>query len=321
MYDHFQRKIDYMRISITDRCNLRCRYCMPDDINLLPMDEILRYEEILDVCRQVVELGIVKFKITGGEPLVRRGCTDLIRQIKQLPGVEQVTLTTNGIRLKECLPQLKEAKLDGINISLDTLKRERFQAITRFDQLDQVLDGIYAAVEEGFRVKINCVLQKGSNDDEWLDLLALAKDMPLDVRFIELMPIGDGKTQEMVSNITLIEALQEIYPDMVRDECIHGNGPAIYYQIPGFLGSVGFISAIHGKFCSSCNRIRMTATGDIKPCLCFDTKVSVKDAVRKGDLSLVKNLLEKAILDKPKMHCFEEIAEITEIKRMVQIGG
>lgn len=321
MKDLQGRDINYMRISITDRCNLRCKYCMPDGIELLPMSEILSFEEIIRVCRQAVELGITRFKITGGEPLVRKGCASLIREIKRLPGVEQVTMTTNGVLLSGYLEQLSEAGLDAVNISLDTLHRKEFAELTGADHLPEVLESIDAAVESGLRVKVNAVLQKGKNADEWQQLLELAKDRPLDVRFIEMMPIGRGRECMGIANDELLKQIQENYPGVCKDERVHGNGPAVYYHIPGFAGSVGFISAIHGVFCSSCNRIRMTATGDLKPCLCYQDSVSVREAARYGTDEEVRARLEEAITMKPKQHCFDEEQGITEQRKMVQIGG
>ena len=310
-----------MRISITDRCNLRCRYCMPDGITLIPMEQILSYEEIVTVCEEAVSLGIRRFKITGGEPLVRKGCIDLIAEIKKIPDVEQVTMTTNGILLPNALPALKEAGLDAVNISLDTLSRERFQQISGFDRLQEVLDGIHMAVDLGLRVKLNSVLQKGINDEEWQDILELARALPLDVRFIELMPIGQGQRQEMVANPELLSRIISIYGGVEEDSAFHGNGPAVYYRIPGFRGSVGLISALHGKFCASCNRIRMTSTGEIKPCLCYEKSYSVRQAVREQNRMEIRRILEEAIGEKPQMHCFEDKDGITEQKKMVQIGG
>ena len=263
------RTIDYMRISITDRCNLRCKYCMPQDIQKVSMNELLTYEEIETVCREAVKLGIRKFKITGGEPLVRKGAADLIRKIKEIPGVEQVTLTTNGILLEEHLDTLLLAGLDAVNVSLDTLDEKRYEEITGFGGLRTVLSAIDTALDSGLTVKVNTVLQPGINDGEWNSLLDLAQKRKLDVRFIEMMPIGAGKQYQTVSNQELLARVQETYPGVGKDERIHGNGPAVYYRIPGFLGSIGFISAIHGVFCEYCNRIRMTATGDLKPCLCY----------------------------------------------------
>ena len=321
MKDLQGRDINYMRISITDRCNLRCKYCMPDGIELLPMSEILRFEEILKVCRQAVALGITRFKITGGEPLVRRRCVELIRQIKALPGVEQVTMTTNGVLLSRYLDGLLDAGLDAVNISLDTLDRRRFEEITGFDQLPEVLKSIDAAASSGLRVKVNAVLQKDKNAEEWQDILNIAEKQSIDVRFIEMMPIGKGRECDGISNDDLLREIQKQYPGVCKDDSVHGNGPAVYYHIPGFIGSVGFISAIHGVFCSSCNRIRMTATGDLKPCLCYRDTVSVRDAARYGTDQEIREKLQEAVEMKPKQHCFDMNEDITEQHKMVQIGG
>lgn len=321
MKDLQGRTIEYMRVSITDRCNLRCKYCMPEGIRLLPMDELLTFEEILKVCRQAAVLGIRKFKVTGGEPLVRKGCSELIRELKKVPGVEQVTMTTNGILLNENLGELLNAGLDAVNISLDTLDKRRYEEITGFDKLGSVLSAIDAAADSGLRVKVNAVLQSGVNEGEWRKLLEFARDRMVDVRFIEMMPIGYGKQCGLVSNEELLEKVKEAYPGVEKDDRIHGNGPAVYYQIPGFQGNVGFISAIHGVFCDSCNRIRMTATGDLKPCLCYQDSLSVKKAVRNGSDDEVRDMIRRTILMKPRKHCFEQMQNVTEHKKMVQIGG
>ena len=321
MRDSYGRTIEYMRISITDRCNLRCRYCMPDGAKWIPMSEILTYEEIVRICQEAVQIGITRFKITGGEPLVRRGCADLIRLIRQIPGAEEVTMTTNGVLLGEKLEELLAAGLDAVNISLDTLIPEKYQEITGFDELERVRGSISKAVKSGIRVKINTVLQKGINEEEWQNLAELAKDQNLDVRFIELMPIGHGKQLTCVSNTEVFQKLSDHYGTLLPDPDTHGNGPARYYTVEGFQGSIGFISAIHGKFCNSCNRIRLTATGDLKPCLCYQERISVKDALRSGDTKEAQKLLAQAIFQKPAAHCFETLSSITEDAEMSRIGG
>lgn len=335
MKDSYGRTIDYMRISITDRCNLRCRYCMPEAIKWLPMEEILTYEEIERICREAVALQINRFKITGGEPLVRRGCPELIRMIKNIPGTKQVTMTTNGILLGDCIDELKRAGLDAVNVSLDTLDEKRYGEITGYRELPRVLRSIQCAVEAGIPVKINVVLQEGINEDEWWKLAELAREYPVDVRFIELMPIGHGKGNRGVSNDQLLERMRQRYQgpensdvsevlgeqEIQLDPGIHGNGPAVYYMIPGFRGSIGFISALHGKFCDSCNRIRLSSTGEVKPCLCFKDSISVRDVVRRGELEEVRRLLAQAIMRKPQMHEFEVDTKVTERKQMSQIGG
>lgn len=313
-----------MRISITDRCNLRCRYCMPDGVELMSMDRILTYEEIVSVVTEAAKLGISRIKITGGEPLARLGCSDLITGIKEVPGIEQVTMTTNGVLLADYLDELIEAGLDAVNISLDSLKRDRYKRITRFDKLSEVLNSIDKAVEAGLKVKVNAVLQKGVNEDEILDIAHLAKDRRIDVRFIELMPIGCGDSSKGISNVDVLKVLESGYGKAVSDNSVHGNGPAVYYNLLGFAGSVGFISAMHGKFCSSCNRIRMTAQGYIKPCLCYEEGVDIFETLRsdvenKGDR--IRELIARAIEMKPCEHEFEDPRRVTENRRMVQIGG
>ena len=321
MIDAEGRTIDYMRISITDRCNLRCRYCMPDGITQVAMSEILTYEEIRKVCMFAAELGIRKIKITGGEPLVRKGCVDLIQMIKEIPGIIQVTMTTNGVLLKENLEALKRAGLDGINISLDTLDYEKYYKITGTDACGTVLEAVKAAAESGIRTKVNSVLQDAGDRQEWRPLIRLAEKNPVDVRFIELMPIGCGKKNTGVSNLELLEDMKKAYPDISKDTRIHGNGPAVYYQIPGFEGSIGFISAMHGKFCSTCNRIRLTSTGDLKPCLCYGDTYPLRELLRGGADDEIREQIKKAIENKPAAHCFEEPGAITEAHQMAQIGG
>lgn len=329
MIDGYGRTIEYMRISITDRCNLRCRYCMPDGVKLVPMSDILSFEEIEEICRAAAGLGIKKIKVTGGEPLVRRGCAAFIGRLKKIPGIEEVTLTTNGVLLTQQIYALCENGLDAVNVSLDTLSRCNYEQITGKDELLHVLEGIQAVLDAGIRIKINSVLQKGQNDTEWRHLLELAKSEPIDVRFIEMMPIGYGKQFETIYNDDIQQKIREIYPDLQEDARVHGNGPATYYYIPGFKGSIGFISAIHGKFCDTCNRIRLTSQGMVKPCLCYGKSYNLKEILRNSGESLgtegmnllLKQRLQTAILEKPEQHCFEHLADITEEKDMIQIGG
>ena len=326
MLDRFGRSIDYMRVSITDRCNLRCRYCMPDGVELLSMRSILTYEEIQEICAAAAALGVRKLKVTGGEPLVRLGCADLIRELKAVPGIEQVTMTTNGVLLGKYLPELLSAGLDAVNVSLDTLDRERYAAITGRDELPSVLESIDAVLASPLRLKINAVLQKGMNDGEWLALAEMAKDKALDVRFIEMMPIGLGKQIEGVANTVLRSELSRRFPDLEEDASVHGNGPASYVRIPGWKGGVGFISAIHGKFCDQCNRIRLTSQGTLKPCLCYGETTDLMPILRDETAGAertaqLRSVLEKAIWGKPKQHCFEELENITEKARMASIGG
>ncbi len=323
--DRFGRRIDYLRLSVTDRCNLRCCYCMPRGLESrkVTMAEILSYEELLRAAEAAAALGIRRFKITGGEPLCRRGCTDFIGRLKQLPGVEQVTLTTNGVLLAEELPQLLSAGLDAVNISLDSLNPQTYAAITGYDVLPQVLQGLRAALSAGLPVKLNTVLTEGCNAEDWRVLLALAEAEPLDVRFIELMPIGCGRQQRGVSNVALLQEIRARYPGLEKDPRRHGNGPAVYYRIPGFRGSVGFISAVHEKFCDRCNRLRLTAEGQLKPCLCYGEAVDLRELLRRPDSSaaMLQAAIRQAVQQKPQGHCFEDITAVTEVKKMAEIGG
>ena len=321
MHDAYGRDINYIRISITDKCNLRCRYCMPEGIDILPMSSLLSLEEIVAVCRQASLLGIDRIKVTGGEPLVRRGVTELVGMLKALPGIRQVTMTTNGTLLTRYLPDLIRSGLDGINISLDTLDRDRYRYITGTDQLEEVLSGIEEAAASRIPVKINSVLMRGVNDKDWRSLISLAEKRPVDVRFIEMMPIGAGSRYDSIANTDLYELIKGEYPDIVEDGTVHGNGPAVYYRIPGYIGSIGFISAMHGKFCSACNRIRMTAVGGLKPCLCYDSSVNIRDILRNQGEEAVAEVLKQVIYRKPRAHCFEHQDEITEKKKMIEIGG
>lgn len=324
MIDSHGRKIDYMRISITDRCNLRCQYCMPEEIKSMEHSEILRFEELLELCSHAVTLGITKFKVTGGEPLVRKGCLSFLRSLKSIPGVEQVTLTTNGVLLKEVLPELEAIGIDGINISLDTLSPDTYEKMTQRKEFTGVLDSIIAAQASKIRTKINCVLLKGINDHEFFDLIHLAKDYQLDVRFIEIMPIGYGKGFEGFDKKDLLEKIAEKYPDYQVEHQIHGNGPASYVKIPGFKGCIGFIDAIHGKFCDQCNRIRLTSDGILKLCLYYENGLDIKKILRSGASS--EELLEamkSIIYKKPAEHQFHLTAKegTEELKNMSQIGG
>ncbi len=321
MLDQYGRMINYMRVSVTDKCNLRCRYCMPEGVDRVPMSDLLTMEEIAAVCRQASLLGIDRIRITGGEPLVRKGVTELVEMLSALPEIKEVTLTTNGVLLGSFLPDLIRGGLKGINISLDTLDRDRYKKITGKDCMGKVLEAIQESVTAGLKVKINAVLMQDMNDQEWPDLIRLAKEQPVDVRFIEMMPIGAGALFDGVSNQILFNRIKDRYPDIEEDPDKHGNGPAVYYRLPGFQGSIGFISPIHGKFCAGCNRIRMTAMGDLKPCLCYETSTGIREILRSRGEEAVGQVLREIIYNKPKAHCFENREKITERNKMIAIGG
>jgi len=321
--DRFGRTINYLRISVTDRCNLRCRYCMPDGIERLPMTEILTYEEIAFVCARAAELGIDQFRITGGEPLVRKNCAALVSMLKGIPGIRRVAMTTNGVLLAEQVEELLKAGLDAVNISLDSTDREQYRAITGMDKLDLVLASVRTASGK-LPVKINCVVQRGINEDAPVPLAALARDLPVDVRFIELMPIGAGRDLAPVPNVSVLAMLEKQYGKMAEDPDPRGSGPAFYFRPEGFSGRIGFISAVHGKFCGECNRLRLTSTGELKPCLCYADRIPLREILRGDEADKAERIREKireAVMRKPQAHCFETGNNVTEHRRMSQIGG
>jgi cyclic pyranopterin phosphate synthase len=321
MLDSYGRRIDYLRISLTDKCNLRCSYCLPHGVKLVPMEDLLTLEEIAAIVRCGAGLGIDRIRLTGGEPLVRRGLPELMAMLQGIEGLKEVAMTTNGLLLRQYLPMLKERGLKSVNISLDTLDAEIYRQITGYDGLQEVLAAIDAALSAGLKVKVNAVLMAGINADSYKDLAGLAKAQPLDVRFIELMPIGEGRHFMGVSNEALLQDLERDFGRPERDDRIHGNGPARYYRIPGFQGSIGFISAMHRKFCGSCNRIRLTAMGELKPCLCYDTAVDLRTLLRTRGEAALPEAIRQAVARKPEAHCFETADHITEQRRMASIGG
>ena len=322
MTDQFGRNIDYLRVSVTDRCNLRCRYCMPDGVCLAAHEDILRYEEILRICEMAVRLGITKFKVTGGEPLARRGCVDFIRALKALPGVEQVTLTTNGLLLATVLNELEEIGIDGINISLDSLDGALFAALSGgpLDGPQRVLACLDECIGRGIRTKVNAVLLE-ENRAEWPKLAALAA-RGADVRFIEKMPIGPGRELRGADPDEALRDLQAHWPDLHPVDEARGNGPARYFASAALKGRIGVIDAVSHKFCSSCNRVRLTSTGRLKPCLCYDDNADLRALVRGGaaDDELLA-VMRQTIYAKPRAHCFDAVQDITERRGMNQIGG
>ncbi|EDQ97525.1 molybdenum cofactor biosynthesis protein A [Intestinibacter bartlettii DSM 16795] len=298
---------------------------MPEEgIESIPHDEILTYDEILRICEIVSELGIRKIKITGGEPLVRKDIVNLIRDIKNIDKIEQVTLTTNGILLHEMLDDLYDAGIDAINISLDTLNKDNFKKITRRDGLEKVLMSIDKAYDLGIRVKINCLAIRDFNLRELVEIASFAKDREIDVRFIELMPIGFGKKYTQIDNDEILSILESRFGtfEIVTEK--RGNGPAKYYRNQNMKGCIGFISAISHEFCESCNRIRLTSSGFLKLCLHYNKGIDLKEPIRNGisDEDL-KKLIHDTIWNKPISHKFGHASEEQdiELKNMVQIGG
>lgn len=319
MIDSFGRKINYLRISLTDRCNLRCAYCMPLEgiKNKIKHDDILSLEEMYELIKVFVKLGVNKIRLTGGEPLARKGIIELIEKISALEGVKDLTITTNGILLKEYAQSLKDAGLNRLNISLDTLKPDKYKEITRGGDLSKVFEGIKEAKRVGLEpIKINTVLIGDFNDDEILDLINITKEDYIDVRFIELMPIGeaaDWAKEKFISNEKILEVAKDLIP--VEREDI--SSPAVYYKLPDGKGKVGIINPITCKFCEYCNRIRLTSTGKLKTCLHSNMEVDLREALRK-EMDLEKLIID-SIYKKEESHHLEDGNYIT--RNMNQIGG
>ena len=238
--------------------------------------------------------------------------------LKEIPGIEKIAMTTNGTLVRAVLPQLVEAGLDEVNISLDTLDAETFAEITGQDLLPEVLKSIDASLAAGLKVKVNAVSMP---DTDWKRLITLAKDKPVDVRFIELMPIGAGKESKGRSNEELFKEILSEFPELQADDSVHGAGPAVYYKIPGYQGSIGLISAMHGKFCNSCNRMRLTSTGFLKTCLCYEDGMDLRSILRGGSPEKLLDAMARTIYGKPAEHCFEQPDQITEAHGMSAIGG
>lgn len=317
MIDNFNRQINYLRVSVTELCNLRCRYCMPEEgVPKRDHDEMMTAEETLMAIQAAVDLGINKIRITGGEPLVKRGIVKLCKAVADMPGIEEVCITTNGILLTKYAAELKEAGVDRLNISLDTLDPEKFHYITRIGDLDDVLKGLKAAKDAGFEnTKINCVLMGGFNDDEIEAFVDLTREEPIEVRFIELMPIGGGIDFDKQQFVSCEEVLKRV-PELVSIK--QEDGVARLYQIPGAPGRVGLIRPISCEFCEGCNKIRLTADGKIKPCLHSSQEVPLKGLAGEE----MKAALEKAILEKPQRRGELDAENPSEAGRdMNQIGG
>ncbi len=322
MQDSLSRTIDYMRVSITDRCNLRCQYCMPNDLPWVEHSAILRYEEFLEICGATADLGIRTIKVTGGEPLARKGSVDFLARLKELPGIERVTLTTNGLLLEPHVAALAGMGLDGVNISLDTLRREVYQRLTGSDGLAKVLATLEKTVASGLKVKINCVPILGVNDGEVADIAALAAEIPVDVRFIELMPTASSQAFTGLSGEEVLFRLLEKYPDLSPTSERRGYGPARYYASEGLLGRIGLIAAVSNHFCGECNRIRLTSQGFLKLCLYHEQGVDLRRLLRQGaGREELAAAIEEAILQKPQSHHFGQEDEKHGIKNMSRIGG
>lgn len=318
MYDQYNRKINYLRLSLTDRCNLHCRYCQPEISEHVPHNEILRYEELLRICRAALQLGISKFKITGGEPLLRKGCSDFIAGLKQMEGVEQVTLTTNGTLLAQQLPALIAAGVDSINVSLDTLDAAYYTELTG-GSLDSVLKSLQELQSAGIPFKLNCVPLAENGLSDIRQLLQLAHRYNAPLRFIELMPLDCNADLKGLSGSEIRSLLEQEGLQLQPDAQRYGNGPASYWRISGYNMPVGFIEPLHNKFCAVCNRVRLTSVGMLKPCLYSDAGANLKHLLRDGgsDAALLQTM-QKIIYAKPAGHSFDVKAACFN---MSQIGG
>lgn len=328
LIDGFNRKIDYLRISVTDRCNFRCVYCMPaDGVEFVAREELLTYDEIERITKVFVGLGVDKIRISGGEPTVRKDITELVHRIGQLP-LKSFAMTTNGYLLNGLAPQLKQSGLQRVNISLDTLKKEKFKELARFDGFDQVWNSIWRSVELGFSpVKINMVVMKSINDDEVYDFVELARKIPLHIRFIEYMPSSGGLGNEFEhARILKTEQLKDMVAqkyELIPVTETEKTGPAKLFSIPEFAGRIGFIDPYAEHFCSTCNRVRLTSLGKLKWCLFSNEGLDVKSFIRSGksDEELDHWIRERIVLDKPEHHPLIISDMINANTVFSQVGG
>ncbi|MFQ5686465.1 MAG: GTP 3',8-cyclase MoaA [Candidatus Scalindua sp.] len=314
MIDKHSRKISYLRVSVTDLCNLRCVYCMPPGgSELSRKEEILSFEELLKIIRHGVSLGVNKIRLTGGEPLVRKDIASLAKQVTEIKGIDDVAMTTNGVFLKEFATDLKSSGLSRLNISLDTMREDRFHEITRGGNIQDVFDGVEEVLKSGFKgTKINAVVMRGSNDDEIQDFVRYIMERDIEMRFIELMASGwkDMVDEErFVPTSEIMEKVKEA-GELIPDKLRVGGGPATIYRIKGALGSIGFISAVSKPFCSTCNRLRLTSDGKLRSCLLSGGEVNVKDIIRTSNLNK-EEMAEKLT---------EAFFKVTDMKPIVHSG-
>lgn len=326
LVDTFGRRITYARLSITDRCDLRCTYCMAEDMTFVPRSELLSIEELVKLGRTLTQLGVTKLRITGGEPLIRRGVVELVQQLRALPDLRELCLTTNATHLEEYAQPLKDAGLDRINISLDSVNPDTFRRLTRFGDLQQVLKGIAAAQRAGFqRIKLNCVALKHYNAHEIPQLVEFALNQGLDLSFIEEMPLGyideHGRAAEFVSSAELRALLSQRWTLTPLDE--NTGGPARYWQAEGYESRVGFISPHSENFCGSCNRVRVTATGRLLLCLGQEHSADLRQPLRESpdDLAPLRDTIVSAIARKPLQHDFDLHNEPQILRFMNTTGG
>jgi cyclic pyranopterin phosphate synthase len=324
--DTFNRPITYIRISVTDRCNLRCVYCMPEQgMPWLARQDILTYEEIAQIIRAAAELGVRRVRITGGEPLIRRDIPRLVAMLAAIPGIEDIALSTNALLLAEQADALKEAGLTRVNVSLDTLKPERFRDIARRDGLEKVLAGLEAAERCGFHpIKINCVVMRGKNDDELADLARMTIERPWHVRFIEIMPLEGSVEDQTAWYMPADEILDRVrsIADLEPTEGPTGNGPARYYRFPQGRGTVGVISPLSHNYCDRCNRVRLTADGQLRLCLFGDNQIDLRTPLRRGaTIEDLQRIFRRAMRIKPERHHLQPGQTSAALIALSQTGG
>ncbi|WP_192036833.1 GTP 3',8-cyclase MoaA [Halomonas sp. YLGW01] len=326
LIDDFGRRVSYVRISVTDRCDFRCVYCMSEEMTFLPRAQVLTLEELEMVARAFVELGVEKIRLTGGEPLVRRGIEQLVGNIGALPGLKDFAMTTNGASLVKHAQVLREGGLERLNISLDSLNPERFRQLTRTGDLDKVVAGLRAARAAGFsRIKLNAVILKGRNDDEVLDLVEFARDEGLDISFIEEMPLGDvsdhSRAETFCSSDEVKALIEARYPLTASDEST--AGPSRYFRMADSETRIGFISPHSHNFCSSCNRVRVTVEGRLLLCLGNEHSVDLREVLRRypGDMEALKARIIEAMPLKPERHHFTTDGDVQVVRFMNMTGG
>jgi cyclic pyranopterin phosphate synthase len=326
MRDGFGRRIEYLRISVTDKCNLRCVYCMPEEgLPWLRREEILRYEEIAELVRLMAGMGLRRVRLTGGEPLVRRDLPRLARMIRAVPGIEDLALSTNAVLLAEQAEALRDAGVDRVNVSLDSLRPERIDAISRRPgSAEAVFAGLAAAERAGFApIKVNCVVMRGRNDDEVADFAAVTRERPWHVRFIEVMPTGDNlgvSRDEYVSADEILERVREV-GDLRPVDGPAGNGPARYHAFPGAAGTVGVITPMSHNYCGDCNRMRLTADGQLRPCLFGDLHTDLRGPLRRGEP--IEPLVRETLRIKPERHWLVQGSDTGSggLRALSQVGG
>ncbi|MGK0247534.1 MAG: cyclic pyranopterin phosphate synthase [Oleispira sp.] len=324
LIDPFGRTIEYVRISVTDRCDLRCSYCMSEDVEFLPRQDILSFEEITRVATSFAQLGVTKIRLTGGEPLMRKKLPELVASIKAIEGIEEVVMTTNGTLLAQYAQPLFEAGLSRLNISLDTLKAERFHKLTRRDRLHAVLDGITEAKKYPFdSIKLNAVIMRGMNEDEIVPLTDFALEHDLDISFIEEMPLGEvgyDRSVTFLSSADIKSKIEEKYS--LKSSSYKTGGPAVYSAIEGYTSRIGFISPHTNNFCSDCNRVRITAVGCLLLCLGNENSQDLRTIIRNGcSDDEIKKALISALHLKPEKHNFDLAEEVQILRFMSHTGG